>query len=517
MAIAERVLQLHRLDDLRPDEALVRAAQGGDSEAASSLVERYYPRVRSFVSYLTNGRSNAEDLTQEVFARALGALARFNGNYRFEPWLLRIAKNLVIDEARRRVRQPEVTDPSELPEIEPVPASMDNVWDSVSQQLSTSTVKAALQRLPLRQRTVLVLREIEEMAYADIAHVVGTNVRGVEATLRRARARFRIEVANLESDEAHAAVCRRTLRLVVADDVQVPDEASEHLAGCRECRGKVMSVRRADRLFAALPPVALADPGWHSKVLAGLQQRAVRAAPRGRLFDALGEVFRTGATHVAALPVAQIVEVAASVAIAAVVATAPLKPAPSSPAFFGVDPVPVSSTQRAPGPEAASSASDEGAPEVTAAPSGITPAARAEGVDESTLTPPAVASEAASSSEAEISPAATQESSGLIDGAILPAAGQLLSDPLGTLTGIVDSLPHVVGGTLDAVGGTLGSVLQDPLGVVQDPLGTVGETVDGVTGALSGVPVVGDLVSRLGLRQLTGKLLPPRPKAPSAN
>lgn len=220
MAIAERILHLHRLDDLRPDEVLIRAAQEGERDAVSTLVERYYPRVRSFVSYLTNGRSSAEDLTQEVFARALAALGRFNGNYRFEPWLLRIARNLVIDEGRRRVHQPEATDPSELPEIEPAPVSLDNVWDSISRQMSSSTVNAALQRLPLRQRTVLVLREIEEMAYADIAQVVDTNIRGVEATLRRARARFRIEVANLESDEAHAAVCRRTLRLIASDGVQ---------------------------------------------------------------------------------------------------------------------------------------------------------------------------------------------------------------------------------------------------------------------------------------------------------
>jgi RNA polymerase sigma-70 factor (ECF subfamily) len=246
VAIAERVLQLQRVEDLRPDEALVRAAQDGEREAASALVERYYPRVRSFVSYLTNGRSNVEDLTQEAFARALGALGRFDGNrggsYRFEPWLLRIAKNLVIDEARRRAHQPEVTDPSELPEIEPAPVSLDNVWDSVSQQLSTSTVHAALQRLPLRQRTVLVLREIEEMAYADIAQVVGTNVRGVEATLRRARARFRIEVAALESDEAQAAVCRRTLRLVAGEGVgavggvRMPAEAARHLSVCLGCQ-----------------------------------------------------------------------------------------------------------------------------------------------------------------------------------------------------------------------------------------------------------------------------------------
>src|SRR5713101_2618613 len=122
MAVAERILHLRPENDTRPDRALVYEAQRGHEEAATTLIRRYYPRIYSFVSHLTYGRSNTEDLTQEVFARALKALGRFNGEYQFEHWLLRIAKNLCIDEARRNVRQPEPTDPGELPELEGIPA-----------------------------------------------------------------------------------------------------------------------------------------------------------------------------------------------------------------------------------------------------------------------------------------------------------------------------------------------------------------------------------------------------------
>src|SRR5205807_2914612 len=82
MAVAERILHLRPDADTRPDRALVREAQHGRAEAATVLYQRYYPRIYSFVSHLTYGRANAEDLTQEVFVRALNALGRFNGQSR---------------------------------------------------------------------------------------------------------------------------------------------------------------------------------------------------------------------------------------------------------------------------------------------------------------------------------------------------------------------------------------------------------------------------------------------------
>src|SRR6266700_3896127 len=232
MAVAERILDRRPDTDTRPDRALVHEAQHGRDEAATILIQRYYPRIYSFVSHLTYGRTNAEDLTQEGFARALKAMGRFNGQYQFEHWLLRIAKNLCIDEARRNVHMPEPTDPVDLPELETIPAP-DYVWESVSRDLVASVVQRALTSLPPRQRAILVMREMEGMSYADIAQVAGTNPRGVEATLRRARIRFRIEVSRAESAEEAMAACRRVLRLVSHNPAASrSEEAASHLAHC---------------------------------------------------------------------------------------------------------------------------------------------------------------------------------------------------------------------------------------------------------------------------------------------
>lgn len=312
MAVAEKILHITEPKDPRAEKALVQAAQAGQPGATGALIERHYPRVYSFVSYLTNGRGNSEDLTQEVFTRALSALPRFNGQYQFEPWLLRIAKNLVIDESRRDVHRALPTDPTDLPELESEGASMDVVWESMSSQLASSVVKRTLERLPMRQRTVLVLREIEGMGYADIAQIVGTNIRGVEATLRRARERFRVEVANAEADEQQRAVCKRTLRILAThNDGTTSIEAARHLRRCADCRAKSESIRKADGLFGLLLPLGTVRPSW----IAEMFGHAPEVGRRSIL-----EFLRGSSGQVLTSPMAHLVEAVASVAVAGIIA-----------------------------------------------------------------------------------------------------------------------------------------------------------------------------------------------------
>lgn len=314
MAVAQRVLNLGPLADLRSDRALVRSAQSGRKEAASALIERYYPKVRTFVSYLTGGNGKVDDLTQEVFTRALAALGRFNGDYRFGPWIYRIAKNLCIDEARRSNFRPEPADPADLPLLEAMPSDSDHVWESISSQLSSSIVRRALERLNSRQRAALVLKEIEGLSYAEIAQVIGTGVRGVEATLRRARSNFRLAVGTVEESDIQHSSCTRILRSI-ADDPKKAKQFRPHLRGCQRCRSKASSIASADKLLGLLPPIAFGTPTWKSDLIAKL---AGRPAPRRGLLQA----FRGHPSIGLASPVAQIAQYAASLAVAASVSVA---------------------------------------------------------------------------------------------------------------------------------------------------------------------------------------------------
>lgn len=307
MALAADILEFVRPVERRSDRSLVRDAQSGKPDAAAALVERYYPRIHSFVNYFSPRFISAEDMTQEVFTRALAALGRFNGNYRVESWLLRIARNLCIDEARRRPHHPEPVDPITLPDLEPAPVAGDKVWDSVSQALAAKAIKAALEKLPERQRMVLILREIEGMSYSAIAEMAGTNVRGVEATLRRARARFRMAIADAEASEGRTAVCKQTLRLIANDTSKTA--VATHLDGCADCKERSEKIRAADRAFGLLPPLALARPSWLGKVV-GLAPKPARR-PKSFLQSLRGaaEVGFVG-------PVSQILQAITSVALA---------------------------------------------------------------------------------------------------------------------------------------------------------------------------------------------------------
>jgi RNA polymerase sigma-70 factor (ECF subfamily) len=315
------------------ERTLVQAAQSGRPEATDELVERYYPRVYSFVS-AQKPAADAEDLTQEVFARALRALPRFNGEYQFGAWLLQIARNVCIDEARRSTRRPQPTDPVDLVELETT-AQPDHVWESVSAQIAVTTVHKALARLPKRQRTVLVLRELEGMSYADIAIAQRISTRAVEISLSRARKRMRTELASLDLAEEELAECRRMAAILATDPAAMSrEDVASHVRTCRLCQ--TMARRRPRPVMRAVLGFLGASPAH----LATLARRQL--ATGHRLAQAL-----TSAPGTATLsPLSRLAEMGASVAMATAVSagafTSP--PPPTAPALAVPAAVPIVAT-----------------------------------------------------------------------------------------------------------------------------------------------------------------------------
>jgi hypothetical protein len=190
------------------------------------------------------------------------------------------------------------------------------------------------------------------MPYADIAQVVGTNPRGVEATLRRARARFRMEISRAEAVEEARATCRRVLRLV-ADNPQAArsEEAAEHLAQCADCRrqtrlGPAGRTALTGRAFGFFPPLfglghiatllrrpALApsvrrfsDRARDALALAGSGPSAALTAPFVRMAEVAGGVFvATVVTMAPALTTTAVPSGTAVSSRSAAVATAPMQ------------------------------------------------------------------------------------------------------------------------------------------------------------------------------------------------
>jgi RNA polymerase sigma-70 factor, ECF subfamily len=173
------------------DTCLVDEALGGNQMSFQLLVERYEQRIFSLIRHYTRNPVEIEDLAQETFLKAFRRLASFQHQSSFYTWLYRIAVNTILDSLKRRGRSPVQS----VEDLEVVQAAPSVASPSPSATLEREEIARithdVLEDLPEIFRTVLILREYEEMAYQDIADMLGISIGTVESRLFRARARFK--------------------------------------------------------------------------------------------------------------------------------------------------------------------------------------------------------------------------------------------------------------------------------------------------------------------------------------
>jgi RNA polymerase sigma-70 factor (ECF subfamily) len=145
-------------------DALLVGARDGDEKALAQLCEAYYRDILKFMYYRV-GTPDAEDLTNEVFLRVMHNIAKQKG--RFEPWLYRIARNLVIDRARHRKASPE----TEMDES--LTGQISNGKDLSSEVLARMDVAEGLKQLNSEHRELLTLKFIQGLSNREIAEITG--------------------------------------------------------------------------------------------------------------------------------------------------------------------------------------------------------------------------------------------------------------------------------------------------------------------------------------------------------
>jgi RNA polymerase sigma factor (sigma-70 family) len=162
------------------DGQLVQAARKGDQAAFAELVHQHRRRIWSVCYRITENSYDAEDAVQDCLIAAWHHLDAFRGKSSFGTWIYRIAANSALAITRRR--RPEVSD-DQLPEA---------AHDDFSQRVvDVDTVGRALRQLPLSFRSVLVLRELCDLSYEQIAEHEGIGVQTVKSRLNRARTMLR--------------------------------------------------------------------------------------------------------------------------------------------------------------------------------------------------------------------------------------------------------------------------------------------------------------------------------------
>jgi len=175
------------------EQALIDSARQGDARAFNQLVLLYQSTAYNVAYRILSDPDAAADATQDAFLSAFKAMRTFRGGS-YKAWLLRIVTNACYDQLRRKKRRP-ATSLDDLPvEVDHSPYMHDPAEgpdEFVERQELGHTIQAGIATLPVEQRTILVLSDVQGLNYNEIAEVTGLSLGTVKSRLSRGRARLR--------------------------------------------------------------------------------------------------------------------------------------------------------------------------------------------------------------------------------------------------------------------------------------------------------------------------------------
>lgn len=191
------------------DTALVQRFTRGDESAFTELVHRYRGRIYGLTLNLLHNAADAEEITQDTFIRAYRGLTRFRGDSSLSTWLYRIALNLARNRywyffRRRRqhwlsLDRP-LNDESEATFADLVAASdHDPAQETVTGEFTT-LISTCMERLDTKHREILIMRNVLDLSYEEIARALGINVGTVKSRIARAREYLRTLLTELCPD-----------------------------------------------------------------------------------------------------------------------------------------------------------------------------------------------------------------------------------------------------------------------------------------------------------------------------
>jgi RNA polymerase sigma-70 factor, ECF subfamily len=168
------------------DLQLIALCREAPAEGLAAMYSAYKGRIYTFLLRFLADPEMADDVTQETFTKAYGALDRLTRDHRVLPWLYRIATNTAVDHVRRRkrfrwIRMGAVVDTHEEPHMQ----------DDHGRVPEREHIQAVLRGLPPENAIALLLHAVEGYSYAEIAQIQGATMTAVRSRIARARAAFR--------------------------------------------------------------------------------------------------------------------------------------------------------------------------------------------------------------------------------------------------------------------------------------------------------------------------------------
>jgi len=188
---------------VKSEQELITETLSGNQDAFGALVDRFSARLYNAMLHVTGVHDEAEEVVQETFVQAFVKLNTFQGQSQFFTWLYRIAFNNTLSRHRRRRPDISLDATRETSGVDPED-KVDAPDESLLRQERIALVQSGLRMLTDEHRSILVLREMQDLSYEEIAEVLDINLGTVRSRLSRARGQLKMVLEQLEPPDVES-------------------------------------------------------------------------------------------------------------------------------------------------------------------------------------------------------------------------------------------------------------------------------------------------------------------------
>ena len=183
------------------DEELMKRFQNGDENAYIELVNRYRDKILSFIFNYIGDFEISEDIVQDTMVKLYQKKHYYKEIAKFSTWLYTIAKNLANTELRKK-KQRKTTILSHISKDDKpydIPSDQPGTHQEIESEIASKIIRNAIDKLTDKFRTVILLRDIQELSYEDISSIVGVPIGTIKSRINRARLQLQIELKHLRT------------------------------------------------------------------------------------------------------------------------------------------------------------------------------------------------------------------------------------------------------------------------------------------------------------------------------
>jgi len=197
------ISSMMRLDKkfIYTDEELMKRFQNGDENAYIELVNRYRDRLLNFIFNYIGDFEISEDIVQDTMVKLYQKKHYYKEIAKFSTWLYTIAKNLANTELRKK-KQRKTTILSHISKDDKpydIPSDQPGTHQAIESEITTNIIRKAIDQLGDKFKTVILLRDIQELSYEDISSIVGVPIGTIKSRINRARLQLQIELKHLRT------------------------------------------------------------------------------------------------------------------------------------------------------------------------------------------------------------------------------------------------------------------------------------------------------------------------------